>query len=528
MKKMHKFQVAAVLVILAVTSSCGKSSFKLTGTLEGITDGYIILSSMEDRSITDTAKIENGNFVFTGDIPNPTYYYLRLEDKPYGHLYFYAENAKMTLKGHADSLNQALIEGGKTQDYANGLAKLSEELSEKYKASELIEELYGRKGKGPVTAEREAEINDLLARYREDVNQLKIDFIKAHSKDFYSVVLVGQVANGKSAEEIEYFINLLDPKFAELPRIVKLKEKAGELKKTEVSISSFIKDAHNLAYKVDKEFKGADHKDVVYLSIFSNNNVCALKTDGTVKIISPDGKTVKEFRSNLRSKPSSIAVDKKDRIFVFGSLTEKKSVEVRGKMKEIVTPVAVECLVFNPNGSKIKEIKLDGIVTATGAKVTDSNILVADTRGRKIMIYDSATGQKKSVIENLRTCCSILDFAIRNDNEVLVANLGAFRVEGFDYSGKPLISFGQRGNTLEDFHGCCNPVSVAFLSNGGVVTVEKDPTRIKVYSNEGAKKIEGIEELVKGCTYIPMTVDANDNVYLASKTGGIIKCIGSN
>ena len=86
------------------------------------------------------------------------------------------------------------------------------------------------------------------------------------------------------------------------------------------------------------------------------------------------------------------------------------------------------------------------------------------------------------------------------------------------------VSFGQRGNTIDDFHGCCNPVSVAFLSNGGIVTVEKDPTRIKIYSKEGAKKVEGIDELVKGCAYIPMTVDRNDNVYLASKTDGIVKC----
>jgi hypothetical protein len=91
--------------------------------------------------------------------------------------------------------------------------------------------------------------------------------------------------------------------------------------------------------------------------------------------------------------------------------------------------------------------------------------------------------------------------------------------------GKQLLAFGQRGKDVSDFHGCCNPVSVAFLSNGAIVTVEKDPTRIKVYSQEGAKQIEGIQELVSGCTYIPMIVDGNDNLYLASPKKGIIKCI---
>lgn len=526
--KKRLFRCAVAVLIITASASCGKSSFKLTGTLEGVTDGVIFLASPTDRTgKVDTAKIENGKFIFTGDIPTPTYYHLWFDNKPYGHLYFYAENANMTLIGHADTLSEALVKGGETQDYANELSKLTDELSQKYKATELIEELYARNGRTPVTTEREAEINELLAKYRDDIVQLKIDFIKSHPKAYYSVILTSQVASGRKAEEIEYFIGLLDPKLAELPVIVKLKEKAAELKETEVSISSYIKDAHNLAYKVDTNFKGADHKDVAYISVFSNNNVCALKNDGTVRIINPQGAIVREFKTNIKSKPTAVAVDKKDKIYVFGSLSEKKSIEVRGKMREIVTPVAVECVIFNSNGSKEREIKLDSIVTATGAKVTDKNILVADTRGRKVAIYDIATGERLSEIKNLRTCCGILDFSVRNDNEVLVANLGAFRVDGFDYSGKNLISFGQRGSKLDDFHGCCNPVSVGFLSNGGVVTVEKDPTRIKVYSSEGAKKIEGIEELVKGCTYIPMAVDGNDNVYLASKTGGIIKCSGS-
>ena len=62
---------------------------------------------------------------------------------------------------------------------------------------------------------------------------------------------------------------------------------------------------------------------------------------------------------------------------------------------------------------------------------------------------------------------------------MLVANLGAFRVEGFDYSGNTLVSFGQRGTSINDFHGCCNPVSVAFLSSGGLVTVEKESNTYK-------------------------------------------------
>lgn len=44
-------------------------------------------------------------------------------------------------------------------------------------------------------------------------------------------------------------------------------------------------------------------------------------------------------------------------------------------------------------------------------------------------------------------------------------------------------------------------------------------------SQDGAKQIQGIQELVKGCSYIPMIVDSHDNLYLASPKKGLVKCI---
>ena len=111
--------------------------------------------------------------------------------------------------------------------------------------------------------------------------------------------------------------------------------------------------------------------------------------------------------------------------------------------------------------------------------------------------------------------CSISESTVRS------STLSSFS----EPTGKNILAFGKRGKELNDFHGCCNPVSVANLSTGAIVTVEKDPTRIKVYSKDGAKQIAGIEELVKGCSYIPMTVDGKDNLYLASPKKGIIKCV---
>jgi len=190
--------------------------------------------------------------------------------------------------------------------------------------------------------------------------------------------------------------------------------------------------------------------------------------------------------------------------------------------------VGVEGNVLNEKGEHISKYRLARLKTATGARVVDNHLIVSDFQNKRIAMFDSKTGKAGSIIKDMRPCCGILDFSVNAKNEILVANHRAFRVQGFDFTGKSIVAFGQRGKSLNDFHGCCNPVNVAYLSNGAIVTVEKDPTRIKIYSKEGAKQIAGIEELVKGCSYIPMIVDSKDNLYLASGRKGMVKCVSDN
>lgn len=189
---------------------------------------------------------------------------------------------------------------------------------------------------------------------------------------------------------------------------------------------------------------------------------------------------------------------------------------------------AIECTVFNPKGQKQNNFKLAGLKSATGARVLDNKLMVSDCNNKLIGIFDSTTGKETSKITDMRPCCGILDFTVSSKKEILVANLGAFRVQSFDLSGKSIVAFGARGTDVNEFQGCCNPMSVAYLSNGAIVTAEKEPTRIKIYSKEGAKQIQGVEELVKGCAYIPMIVDSKDNLYLASPDKGIVKCVSIN
>ncbi|MHC1779411.1 MAG: DUF4369 domain-containing protein [Bacteroidales bacterium] len=527
MKNKMRAKLIIIATLVLMVSSCSQNSgkFELKGKLKGISDGRAILTQyIDDKTeLSDTVLINNGEFTFTGDIPEPTMCYIAIEGKDDSQTGFYAENAKMTLTGDVDSLYKAVITGCPVND--DNIKYMSEMMSfMKLQRNNLgIDSLF-KTYQTTKDMSIKKNIENLTAVLREDLDKFTFNYIKQNPASYYSAILIQQNTSGRSAESIEEYLKLLDPKFYDTKIVAGIREFLENLKVTAVNSDIFTNNAPEIIFSVDKNYSGKDHKNVIYLSVTPNDDVCAITKEGIILVINPAGKKVAEFKSNLTSKPSVLAVDKSGNIFALGTIVEKKTVESRGRSMEVETPTGVECVVLDSKGNKVREIKLEGLVTATGIRVSENNLLVADTRGRVVNIYDTETGAKKSSIENLRTCCGILDFSVRNNNEVLIANLGAFRVNGFDYAGNATITFGERGSDINKFHGCCNPVSVAFLSNGGIVTVEKDPTRIKVYSKEGAKKIEGIEELVKGCTYIPMTVDSKDNVYLASKTDGIVKC----
>lgn len=520
-------QILSTIVVFAMAYGCTQKSsntFELKGTLEGIIDGKITLfNSSSDDIAPDTAIIKNGRFVFRGDSPEPSLYHLEMNGQ---YKFFYVENVRMTLKGKADSLSLADIEGSRVNNDYDKHMKIIRERQEKYGSSELLEELGILMEAGNEIPDKlQIKYDSVVALLIAEIDSIDLAFIRENPSSYYSAVLLDQKSYGLGAEEIEEMLNLLDPSLSEYKIVDDLYKLADNLKHSDVGVSEFISDAPDVNYKVDATFNGAEHKDIVYLAALSNDNICGLGKDGNVIIIDPKGNILSQFKPDLKSGPSAMAADlTSDELYVFGTLTEKSKRTIRGKEYEIVKSVGVECLVYDTKGSLLRTLDLKELKCATGAKVKNGKVIVADFENKMISVFNSTTGTEEASTKDLRVCCGILDFGINNNDEILIANLGAFRVNVIDFSGQDKFAFGKRGQTLSDFHGCCNPVNVACLSSGAIITVEKDPTRIKIYARSGAKKIDGIEELVRGCAYIPVIIDSKDNIYLASPSKGIIKC----
>lgn len=529
MKRIIRLTLILAVLFTAITScqqkakkEVSKEQFVLNGTIEGMESGMIKIQDKKTHR-NDSAKVVNGKFTLKGDFPEPTF--ISMFDENKGHIgSVFAENTTFTLTGNVNDLRNTKIVGGPTH---MDMLKFGE------KTKHLHENSIFRKAQSDnyntnISKERRAEVDKIMEDIEKKRKELEFTFIKKNPKSHYAAWLVMVQCSGANVAQKEKLIALLDPSLYSQTYIKEIREKLAQQKNTEVSLEEFVGKASNVAYKVDQGFKGTDLKEVIYLGAFPNNNICALTKDGRVQTISPKGAKVSEFKAELKGEAASLAVDQESNIYVMDVLVEKVKKKIRGRVMEFSNPIGVECIVYNAKGEKQNYFSCSEIITASGAKVMDGKLLLSDNRKGQIGIFDAKSGKLLSKIEDMRPCCGILDFSVNTNKQLVVANLGAFRVESFDLKGKSLMSFGKRGRDLSSFHGCCNPVSVTSLKNGAIVTVEKDPTQVKIFSKEGAKLIAGIDELVKGCAYIPMTVDGKDNLYLASREKGLVKCVAIN
>ncbi|WP_421919896.1 hypothetical protein [Marinifilum sp.] len=513
----------ALLTVVSCKQSEKNEGWTLNGKIEGFGDGKIILSVMtgidrEQKSYEVEVKADQ--FSISGPaLDGPKIARFNCKGPTNAIIHFIIDNGITTYEGKMVEkefeFNGVVTKRNEVEDIS---LKGSVEVEHYKKVKELMRPYENMTENAKIGS---VEWTQLVEKKGRLIYDIKLDFVKKHPKALYSAILLEDLSRGENAKGMQELLDLVDPNLNS-HHIQKMKEYIKN--SLDVDISEVIT-ASNVSYKVEKSYKGSSYLDIIYLGVMNNNNLCALAKDGMLNIIDPTGKKLNSFKPELKAVPSTMAIDASDNIYLMVPVQKEVTTKYRGRAMTNVETVGYKCHVIGKNGEPKKVLDLGALKYASGARIANNKLLVADLKSKIIAVFNLETGAREAALEGMRPCCGILDFSVNNKNEVLVANLGAFRVQAYDLSGKQLLAFGRRGKSLSDFHGCCNPVSVAYLSNGAIVTVEKDPTRVKVFSNEGAKQIEGIQELVEGCSYIPMIVDAKDNLYLASPKKGIVKCV---
>lgn len=129
----------------------------------------------------------------------------------------------------------------------------------------------------------------------------------------------------------------------------------------------------------------------------------------------------------------------------------------------------------------------------------DDHVFAADSGQRIVHRFDKAGNllgtigarNEETGYRGLHAPSPYIDLAICPEGYVVVCNPGAHRVEYHRPDGSGMArAWGEHGDSLGTFCGCCNPTHIEVDANGRVFTSEKGIVRVKQFSSQG--KLEAV------------------------------------
>jgi len=205
---------------------------------------------------------------------------------------------------------------------------------------------------------------------------------------------------------------------------------------------------------------------------------------------------------------SAVVAGPEDRIYVTG---EKELVVYQADGTEIRRKPLTDtpnCVALLPNGDillgmrdHVEEIDAEGTVKSTWetlgekAHITsiaadEKNVYVADAGQRRVFCFDHGgkligrIGGKDEQrgIPGFVVPSPYFDVALDPQGALWAVNPGKHGLESYRPNGDLITSWYRPSMELKGFCGCCNPIHIAFRSDGSLVTAEKGISRIKLYS----------------------------------------------
>jgi len=228
------------------------------------------------------------------------------------------------------------------------------------------------------------------------------------------------------------------------------------------------------------------------------------------------------------AKTHGVAVDSKSSVYVAGDKAIRIFALSGDRLDEVKLDDTPRCLTITTDGTIYAGLKdhvevydsqgqkqaswdslgKDAILTSIAA--SEENVFVADAGHRIVVQYDKAgniikdIGKKDTFRNNpgFVIPSPYFDVTAPRNGLLWIVNPGRLRIEAYTLEGDIEFWWGAPSAAVEGFCGCCNPVNIAMLPDGGFVTCEKGLVRIKIYSTDGSFKgvVAGPEQFGAGGT----------------------------
>jgi hypothetical protein len=125
--------------------------------------------------------------------------------------------------------------------------------------------------------------------------------------------------------------------------------------------------------------------------------------------------------------------------------------------------------------------------------VDEDYVFAADAGSRKIWRFSHEGGEPFEIgredgggRRGFNIPSAHFDIALASDGSLWAVNPGYHALENHSADGAFLSTWGTSSVAIEGFGGCCNPVAIALLPDGGIVTAEKGLPRVKIHNPDGS------------------------------------------
>ncbi|NOY36533.1 MAG: AhpC/TSA family protein [Chlorobi bacterium] len=221
-----------LLPALMWACSSNNSGYKISGELTGLDDSVEVFlkTSKDGNTVTvDSTYAQDGKFVFSGSVEQPSIYYLQVGNKR-GSLLLFMENAQMKVTGNADSLWLAKAEGSAAQDTFNTYREESSSFDEA--SATLYQQWRNAQATGDEALVKKVEDQyDSLFAEKEKFDSA---FIITHGNTLVAPYLLRGMAYDMKGDEMEKMIRSFDPSLQQANLVVELTSWADAKKRVTV------------------------------------------------------------------------------------------------------------------------------------------------------------------------------------------------------------------------------------------------------------------------------------------------------
>jgi len=231
---MKRLLSASIIIAVFISViSCNKKAtdgYTIEGSISGVDSTWVLLKKRDEgKMITaDSVQVKDGKFSFAGKVEMPEVYYLKLKDMD-GAFPFFIENAAITIKAYADSLDKSVVSGSASNDTYLGFQK--DEMVYNLKMEELYNNYMQAKEANDTVAVKGIETAyDSVQKAQSDFTK---EFILKNGKSVVSAYLAMSNAYAYSLEELKTINKAMDPSIANSDYVKKLAEREIILGKVE-------------------------------------------------------------------------------------------------------------------------------------------------------------------------------------------------------------------------------------------------------------------------------------------------------